>query len=103
MNKAAVKSASSTTAARMRSGAHYLAAIKDDGRHVYYDGELVPRRDFPSGFQGRGALGWPALFDIAADSANAETMTFPSPQDRQTRVAAAIRFRRPRPIWAQGA
>jgi len=24
-----------------RSGAHYLAAIKDDGRHVFYDGELV--------------------------------------------------------------
>jgi len=34
MNKAAVKSASSTTAARMRSGAHYLAAIKDDGLRV---------------------------------------------------------------------
>ncbi len=79
MNKAAVKSASSTTAARMRSGAHYLAAIKDDGRHVYYDGELV--RDVTShpAFKG-AARSLARLFDIAADSANAETMTFPSPK-----------------------
>jgi len=65
-------------AAPMRTGAEFLAAIREDGRSVYCDGELV--RDVTTHPHFRGAAQSLAnLFDVAADPANRELMTFPSP------------------------
>ncbi len=65
-------------AAAMRTGAQFLAAIGDDGRRVYCDGELV--RDVTAHPFFRGAAESIArLYDVAADPGNRELMTFPSP------------------------
>ena len=62
----------------LRTGAEYLRQIANDGRHIYIDGELV--RDVPNHPAFRGAAASIArLWDIAADPANREEMTFPSP------------------------
>jgi 4-hydroxyphenylacetate 3-monooxygenase len=62
----------------MRTGAQFLDAIRDDGRRVYFDGELV--RDVTAHPAFRGAARSLAhLFDVAADPANRELMTYPSP------------------------
>jgi 4-hydroxyphenylacetate 3-monooxygenase len=63
----------------IRDGAAYLAAIKNDGRSVYFDGDVV--RDVTTHPAFRGAAHSIArLFDVAADSKNAELMTFRSPK-----------------------
>ena len=62
----------------LRTGADYLRQIADDGRHVYIDGALV--RDVPNHPAFRGAAASIArLYDIAADPALREEMTFASP------------------------
>lgn len=62
----------------MRNGTQFLDAIRDDGRRVYFDGELV--RDVTAHPAFRGAARSLAhLFDVAADPANRELMTYPSP------------------------
>ena len=63
----------------LRTGAQYLADIGNDGRQVIYDGEIV--RDVTShpAFSG-AARSIAGLWDIAADPANRELMTYPSPK-----------------------
>jgi 4-hydroxyphenylacetate 3-monooxygenase len=71
----------SKTAAKappMRSGAQYLEAISGDGRQVYFDGELVRDVTAHPAFKG-AAHSLARLFDVAADPANRELMTFDSP------------------------
>lgn len=70
---------SATQIASMRSGADYLAAIKNDGRRVYYDGEIVKDVTTHKAFAG-GAKSLANLFDVAADPKNRELMTFVSPK-----------------------
>src|SRR5215469_3405739 len=78
MTTAASFRKSIVTAPPARSGADFLAAISNDGRRVYCDGELV--RDVTTHPFFRGAAQSIArLYDIAADPANRELMTFPSP------------------------
>ena len=63
----------------MRNGSDYIKAIKRDGRQVYLDGELVDDVTEHPAF--RGAVRSVArLYDVAADPANRELMTFPSPK-----------------------
>ncbi|MEA2823729.1 MAG: 4-hydroxyphenylacetate 3-monooxygenase [Alphaproteobacteria bacterium] len=62
----------------MRTGAQFLDAIRDDGRRVYFDGELVQDVTAHPAFRG-AAHSLAHLFDIAADPANRESMTYPSP------------------------
>jgi len=63
----------------LRTGADYLSAIRDDGRQVIYDGEVV--RDVTSHPAFRGAAQSIAgLWDIASDPANRELMTYASPR-----------------------
>ena len=62
----------------LRTGAQYLAALRNDGRRVFIDGEEV--RDVTS----HPAFAEPAktiagLFDIACNPANADLMTYASP------------------------
>jgi 4-hydroxyphenylacetate 3-monooxygenase len=78
MNESAAGSRPSKTGA-IRTGADYLAAIENDGRHVVFDGDVA--RDVTTHPAFRGAAHSIArLFDVAADPANAELMTFPSPK-----------------------
>ena len=65
-------------ASPMRTGAQFLDAIRDDGRHVYFDGELVQDVTAHPAFRG-AAYSLAHLFDVAADPANRESMTYPSP------------------------
>ncbi len=61
-----------------RSGSDYLASIKDDGRQVFIDGACV--RDVTTHPAFREATrSIAALFDVIADPANRELLTFPSP------------------------
>jgi len=62
----------------MRTGAQFLDAIRDDGRRVYFDGELVGDVTAHPAFSG-AARSLAHLFDVAADPANRELMTYPSP------------------------
>jgi 4-hydroxyphenylacetate 3-monooxygenase len=78
MSETALRSKPSKTGA-IRTGADYLAAIKDDGRNVFFDGDVV--RDVTTHPAFRGAANSISrLFDVAADPANAELMTFTSPK-----------------------
>ena len=62
----------------MRTGAQFLDAIAEDGRHVYFDGEMVRDVTAHPGFRGAArSMAW--LYDVAADPANRELMTFASP------------------------
>jgi 4-hydroxyphenylacetate 3-monooxygenase len=62
----------------MRSGAEYVRSIAADGRHVFYEGELV--KDVTAHPAFRGAVqSVGRLYDLAADPAQREVMTFPSP------------------------
>lgn len=64
--------------AAMRTGRAYMDAIRNDGRRVYIDGEVV--RDVTSHPAFRGAVHSVAhLYDVAAAPENREVMTFPSP------------------------
>ena len=76
MNDSRAKPSKTATA---RTGAQYLAAIKDDGRSVYFDGELVRDVTTHAAFRG-AAASISRLFDVAAEPANAATMTFTSPK-----------------------
>ncbi|RAI41457.1 4-hydroxyphenylacetate 3-hydroxylase family protein [Rhodoplanes roseus] len=67
-----------TNPAGLRSGAAYLASIKQDGRRVYVDGELVADVTTHPAFR-EGARAMARLYDMAADPANRELMTYPSP------------------------
>jgi len=62
----------------MRTGAQFLDAIRGDGRRVYFDGELVQDVTAHPAFRG-AARSLAHLFDVAADPANCELMTYPSP------------------------
>ncbi len=70
----------------LRTGADYIASIRDDGRRVIVDGEAV--RDvtthpaFPAAVRSVARL-----WDIAADPANREIMTYPSPTTGAAGVA----------------
>jgi len=65
----------------MRTGADYLAALKD-GRRVFLDGELVKDVTAHHAFRG-AARSIAKLYDIAADPALRERMTYPSPKTGQ--------------------
>jgi len=73
------KSITPETAGSARNGVDYLASIKDDGRQVYFDGDVVKDVTTHSAFKG-AAKSFARLFDVAADPANAALMTFPSPK-----------------------
>ena len=62
----------------IRTGAQYLDSIRDDGRHVYFNGELVKDVTTHPAFRG-AARSMARLFDVAADPANRELMCFISP------------------------
>jgi 4-hydroxyphenylacetate 3-monooxygenase len=63
----------------LRTGAQFLDDIRNDGRQVIYDGEVV--RDVTSHPAFRGAAQSIAeLWDIAAEPANRELMTYTSPK-----------------------
>jgi len=71
--------ASAAAADGLRTGAQYLDSIRDDGRTVIHDGEVV--RDVASHPAFRAAARSVALlWDIAADPANRDLMTFASPK-----------------------
>jgi 4-hydroxyphenylacetate 3-monooxygenase len=62
----------------LRTGAEYIDSIRDDGRRVFIDGAVV--RDVTSHPAFRTAVRSIArLYDIAADPANREVMTYRSP------------------------
>ncbi|MSP93823.1 MAG: 4-hydroxyphenylacetate 3-hydroxylase [Alphaproteobacteria bacterium] len=63
----------------MRSGAQYLDSIRADGRKVYLDGEAVSDVTTHPALRG-AARSIARLYDVAADPANAELMTFTSPK-----------------------
>jgi 4-hydroxyphenylacetate 3-monooxygenase len=63
----------------LRTGAQYIESIRDDGRRVFIDGEVV--RDVTTHPAFRGAVRSVArLYDIAADPGNRAVMTYPSPR-----------------------
>ena len=62
----------------MRTGAEYLRSLKD-GRRVFVDGERVKDVSAHPAFR-EAARSVARLFDIAADPALRERMTFPSPK-----------------------
>ncbi|MCR0983775.1 4-hydroxyphenylacetate 3-hydroxylase family protein [Roseomonas populi] len=66
--------------APLRTGAEYLRAIADDGRRVYVDGELVRDVTRHPAFR-EGARSIARLYDMAADPANRERLTYASPAD----------------------
>jgi len=61
-----------------RTGAQYLDTIAKDGRRVYFDGALVEDVTTHPAFRG-AARSLARLFDVAADPANRDAMTFASP------------------------
>ncbi len=63
----------------LRSGAEYLASIKDDGRRVLFDGETVKDVTSHPAFKG-AARSLARLFDVAAEPKNAGLMTYASPK-----------------------
>jgi 4-hydroxyphenylacetate 3-monooxygenase len=65
--------------AGLRSGAQYLAEIRDDGRQVIYDGEVVKDVTSHPAFRG-AARSIAGLWDIAADPKNRDLMTYTSPR-----------------------
>ena len=65
----------------MRSGAEYLTSL-NDGRRVFVDGERVKDVTEHPAFR-QAARSVAGLFDIAADPALRERMTFPSPKTGQ--------------------
>ena len=64
--------------AGLRGGAQFLAQIRDDGRQVIYDGEVVKDVTTHPAFRG-AARSIAGLWDIAADPNNRELMTYKSP------------------------
>ena len=68
----------SSGAPALRSGAEYLRSL-NDGRQVFVDGERVADVTRHPAFR-EAARSVARLYDIAADPANRELMTFPSPK-----------------------
>ncbi len=62
----------------MRTGAQFLESIREDGRQVFFDGELVKDVTTHPVFQG-AAHSIARLYDVAADPVNGALMTIPSP------------------------
>ena len=62
----------------MRTGAEYLRSL-NDGRRVFVDGESVKDVTVHPAFR-QAARSIANLYDIAADPAQRERMTFPSPK-----------------------
>jgi aromatic ring hydroxylase len=79
----------------LRSGAQYLAQIRDDGRQVTYDGEVVKDVASHPAFRG-AAQSIAGLWDIAADPKNRELMTYESPRTGNQCSAAIIFHERSR-------
>ena len=63
----------------MRSGNDYLKAIRRDGRQVYIDGACVDDVTTHPAFR-EATQSIARLFDVAADPANRELLTYPSPK-----------------------
>lgn len=63
---------------RMRTGAEFLDGLRNDGRKVYYDGELVEDVTSHPAFA-EGARTMARYFDVASSPENAERMTYTSP------------------------
>ena len=63
----------------MRSGSEYLKAIGNDGRQVFIDGGCVGDVTTHPAFR-EAARSIARLFDVAADPANRELLTYPSPK-----------------------
>jgi 4-hydroxyphenylacetate 3-monooxygenase len=76
MNERPAKDVHSAT---MRTGADYLASIRNDGRRLYFDGDLIEDVTTHPAFKG-AAHSLARLFDVAADPQNRAVMTFPSPK-----------------------
>jgi 4-hydroxyphenylacetate 3-monooxygenase len=66
----------------MRTGADYLASLKDDGRSVYVDGERVKDVTAHPAFR-EAAKSVAKLYDLQNDPAKRELMTFTSPTTGQ--------------------
>jgi 4-hydroxyphenylacetate 3-monooxygenase len=66
----------------LRTGEQYLAQIRHDGRQVVYDGEIVADVTSHPAFRG-AARTIAELWDLAADPANRERMTYKSPKTGQ--------------------
>ncbi len=63
----------------MRSGSDYLRSIKNDGRHVYIDAECVGDvTEHPAFREATRSIA--RLYDVAADPANRDLLTYPSPK-----------------------
>jgi 4-hydroxyphenylacetate 3-monooxygenase len=63
----------------MRSGSDYLHAIKNDGRQVYIDAQCVGDvTEHPAFREATRSIA--RLYDVAADPANRELLTYPSPK-----------------------
>ncbi|MSQ73400.1 MAG: 4-hydroxyphenylacetate 3-hydroxylase [Betaproteobacteria bacterium] len=71
--------AASSEGAALRTGEAYIRSIKADGRRVYLDGELVRDVTIHPAFR-EAVRSVARLYDLAADPANRERMTFPSPR-----------------------
>lgn len=65
-------------AGSMRTGADYVAEIKDDGRKVYIDNELVTDVTTHPAFR-NAVRSIASIYDMMADPENRDLMTFPSP------------------------
>ena len=71
-------SGTKSAATALRTGEEYLRSL-DDGRQVFLDGEKVADVSKHKAFR-EAARSVARLYDIAADPANRELMTFPSPR-----------------------
>src|SRR6478672_12600646 len=78
MNVIQIQRAKQVDAPSLRTGPEYLRSLRD-GRRVYLDGEQVKDvTEHPALRQAARSLAH--LFDLAADPALRERMTFPSPK-----------------------
>lgn len=62
----------------VRTGEQYVAGIRDDGRHVVHNGEIISDVTTHSAFEG-AVKSVASLYDNAADPENRELMTYTSP------------------------
>src|SRR5262249_22203736 len=66
----------------LRTGAQFLDALKNDVRRVFHDGEVVTDVTSHPAFR-EGARSLARLYDVAADPANRDFMTYVSPRTGQ--------------------